>query len=120
MFYLTQETEPLEKNFSYKYAVNIKDPRVDVIIMFCEQTAKLMTENFLGTDDITEKDVHDTLKESINIIVGNFVGSAIQDYTKKIHIPTVIDDVSSIKVDTYDSALLFYKEEALNILLKVE
>ena len=117
MFFLTQETEPLEKSSSYRYAVSIKDQRLEIIIMFCERTARLMTENFLGTEEISEKDITDTLKECINIIVGNFVGSNIQDFTKKINIPNVID-VSSVKIDAYDSALLYYREEALNVLLK--
>lgn len=120
MFFLNQETEPINKNFNFKYAVNIKDPRVDIVILFCEKTARLMTENFLGTDDITETDIHDTIKESLNIIAGNYISTALSEYTKKIHIPVLFENISKLTFDQYESALLFYKEEPLKILLKIE
>jgi len=120
MFFLTQETEPYSRKFDYKYAVNIRDPKVDLIIMFCEQTAYLMTENFIGSDEITERDIHDTLKESINIIAGNFMPRAIPDFANKIYIPQMVQDLGSIKDDLYHSALLYYREEPLKILLKLE
>jgi len=120
MFFLTQETEPQNKNKKYKYAVNIKDPRVDLLIMFCENTANAMTENFLGNDEITEKDIHDTLKESINIIAGNFMPKAFPDFGNKIFIPVMVNNILEIDVKSYNSAMLFYREEPLNILLKVQ
>ena len=120
MFFLTQETEPQGKNKKFKYAVNIKDPRVDLLIMFCEKTAYAMTENFLGNDEITEQDIHDTLKESINIIAGNFMPKAFPDFGNKIFIPLMVKDISSIDMEAYNSAMLYYREEPLNILLKVQ
>jgi len=118
MFFLTQETEPNVKSCEYKYAVNIKDPRIDIIIMFCESTAFAMTENFLGLDDITEKDIEDTLKESINIIAGNFIPKAFPDFGNKIYIPEMIRNFEEIDVKSYNSAMLFYKEAPLHILMK--
>ena len=120
MFFLTQETEPYEKKNCYKYAVTIRDQKVDLVIMFCEQTASLMTENFIGSDEITEQDIHDTLKESINIIAGNFMPKAIPDFANKIRIPEMITNLNSIKEESYHSALLYYREEPLKILLKLE
>ena len=120
MFFLTQETEPQNTDKEYKFAVNIKDPRVDMIIMFCEKTAYSMTENFLGNDDITEQDIHDTLKESINIIAGNFMPKAFPDFGNKIFIPVMVKNISSIDTTSYNSAMLYYREEPLNILLKVQ
>jgi hypothetical protein len=78
-----------------------------------------MTENFIGTDDITEQDIHDTLKESINIIAGNFFPAAIPDFKNKIRIPMMISKISSIDTESYNSAILYYREEPLNILLKM-
>jgi hypothetical protein len=120
MFFLTQETEPQNSNKKYKYAVNIKDPRVDLIIMFSEKTAYTMTENFLGNDEITEQDIHDTLKESINIIAGNFMPKAFPDFGNKIFIPVMVKNISGIDIASYNSAMLYYREEPLNILLKVQ
>jgi len=120
MFFLTQETEPQNIDKTHKYAVNIKDPRVDLIIMFCENTANTMTENFLGNDDITEQDIHDTLKESINIIAGNFMPKAFPDFGNKIFIPVMVKNISGIDTASYNSAMLYYSEEPLNILLKVQ
>ena len=119
MFYLSQETEPLVKNFNYKYAVKIVDNKYDVILMFCDKTAKLMTENFLGDEKFNTTDIHDTLKECVNIIVGNFLGSLYPDAPKKINIPLMIENIESIAIDTYQHTMLFYKEEPLEILLKV-
>jgi len=119
MFFLSQETEPLVKNFDYKYAVGINDGKVDIIIMFCDKTAKMMTENFQGDDKITVADIHDTLKECVNIIVGNFLGDLYPNIPKKINIPVMIQDIRSIDIDSYDHSMLFFREEPLDILLKL-
>jgi chemotaxis protein CheY-P-specific phosphatase CheC len=119
MFFVTQETEPLVKHFNYKHAINIRDDKVDIILMFCEKTASVMTENFLGTDEISSQDIQDTLKESVNIIVGNFLGTMYPEMPKKINIPVMITNVHGIKVEAYESTILYFKEEPLNILLKV-
>jgi len=119
MFYLTQETEPIQPAYDYKYIVSIKDPNVDIILKFSVKTAVTMTENFLGTDEISENDIEDTLKEAINIITGNFIRITMNDLNTKINIPFMIRDVSSIRESEYGSELLFYKEEPLNILLKM-
>ena len=118
MFFLTQETEPLVKNFDYKYAVRIKDEKADVILMFCEKTAKLMTENFQGDDNITTVDIHDTLKECVNIIVGNFLGTTYPNVPKRINIPEMVENIGSIDLNAYKSAMLYFREEPLDILLK--
>ena len=118
MFFLTQETEPLVKNFDYKFAVRIKDEKADIILMFCEKTAKLMTENFQGDDNITTVDIHDTLKECVNIIVGNFLGSIYPNVPKRINIPEMIENIGSIDLNSYKSAMLYFREEPLDILLK--
>ena len=118
MFFLTQETEPLVKNYDYKYAVRIKDEKADVILMFCDKTAKLMTENFQGDDKITTIDIHDTLKECVNIIVGNFLGAIYPNVTKRINIPEMIENIGSIDLNAYQSAMLYFREEPLDILLK--
>ena len=118
MFYLTEETEPIQKEYDYRYAVCIKDPKVEVILLFSVKTAISMTENFLGTDDISDSDIKDTLKEAINIIMGNFIRVSMNDAETKINIP-FIQEVSQVKTDGYDSEMLFYKEEPLNILLKM-
>ncbi|MCL2063188.1 MAG: chemotaxis protein CheX [Candidatus Cloacimonetes bacterium] len=119
MFYLTEETEPIQKEQNFKYAVCIKDEKLDMILMFSGRTAVTMTENFLGTDDITDADIVDTLKEAINIITGNFIRISMNDQNAKINIPFMIDNISSIKTESYQTAMLFYKEEPLSILLKV-
>jgi len=119
MFYLTEETEPIQPEYNYKYAVCIKDPKVDIILVFSERTAATMTENFLGYDDITEDDIIDTLKEAINIITGNFIRLSMNDQITKINIPIMIDNISAINTQSYETALLFYKEEPLNILIKM-
>ena len=119
MFFLAQETEPQEQASDYQYAVRIVDHRVDIIIMFCQSTARTMTENFLGMDDITEQDIQDTLKESINIIAGNFMPNAFPDFGNKIYIPTLVTDLKGIDKNAYNSAMLYYREEPLNVLLKV-
>jgi len=118
MFFITQETEPLVKNFQYKFACNIQDAKFDIVLLFCEKTAVLMTENFLGIDKASTKDVQDTLKESVNIIVGNFLGALFPDSPKKINIPVMIDNINAINVDEYKNTLLYFKEEPLEILLK--
>ena len=120
MFYLTEETQPLKENSNYKYAVSIKDTKVEIILMFCEKTAKVMAENFLGTDDINENDIIDTLKEAINIITGNFVRVNMNDKSMKINIPFTINTQTPIAFENYQFAFLFYKEETLKILLKME
>ena len=119
MYFLVQETPPDEPNYGYKYAVSIKDPRVDIILMFCEQTAREMSVNFLGINEIELQDIHDTLKESINIIAGNFICAELAEYTKKINIPTMLEP-DKIDDSTYESAILFYNEEPVKILLKLE
>ena len=120
MFYLVQETPPDEQNHQYRYAVDIKDPRVDIILIFCEKTAIEMSENFLGINNIEQQDIHDTLKESINIIAGNFINAELAEYTKKINIPTMIENIGEIDEPSYESAILFYNEEPVKILLKLE
>jgi hypothetical protein len=119
MFYITEETEPLVKDFNYKFAVNIKDDKADIILMFCDKTAKLMTENFIGTNKISVNDIHDTLKECVNIIVGNFLGTLFPEMPKKINIPTIIEKVGTIDIHAYDHAILYFKEEPLDILVKM-
>jgi chemotaxis protein CheY-P-specific phosphatase CheC len=120
MFFLIQETPPEEKENVFKCAVQIKNPKVDIIIMYCEKTARQMAENFLGTDEFDEQDIQDTLKESINIIAGNFIGAELADITKRVHIPTLIENTDSIDVPKFDKAVLYYNEEPVQILLKIE
>ena len=117
MFYLIEETEPIQVAYNYQYAVCIKDPKLEIILMFSRKTAIAITENFLGTDEIEETDIVDTLKEAINIITGNYIRITLNDMQTKINIPYILD-VSDIKFENYNSALLFYKEEPLNILVK--
>jgi len=118
-FFLIQET-PTDTTPAFQYAVNIKDPKVDIIIMYCDKTAKEMSANLIGSDDITEQDIHDTLKESINIIAGNFIGSEFADSISRIRIPELIKNIESINQDQYESTVLYYNEEPVKILLKIE
>jgi len=119
MFYLTEETEPLQMRSELKYAVNIKNATVDILLIFSEKTAKCMAENFLGTDEITDHDIEDTLKEAINIITGNFIRINMNDKTTKIEIPQSIKPLTKIEHHKYETASLYYKEEQLKILLKM-
>jgi len=119
MFFLIPET-PADSEPAFKYAVNIKDPKVDIIILYCEKTAKEMSVNFLGTDEIGEQDIHDTLKESINIIAGNFIGSEFSTTISRIRIPEMIADLGSINQATYETTTLYYNEEPVKLLLKIE
>ena len=120
MYFLVQESPPDEPDHRYKYGVNIRDPRVDIILLFCENTAKEMSANFLGTNEYELSDIHDTLKESINIIAGNYISSQLVEYTKKINIPTMIENLDKFDETGYESAVLFYNEEPVKILLKLE
>ena len=120
MFFLMQETEPIQVVEDYKYAVSIQDPKVEIVLMFCGKTAAMMAENFIGMDEISENDVIDTLKEAINIVAGNFIRSCMNDLQTKINIQFVIKDVGKINLGEYSTALLYYQEEPLNILLKME
>jgi len=119
MFFLIPET-PGEEEPKYKYGVNIKDTKVDIIILYCERTAQEMSVNFLGMDEIDEQDLFDTLKESINIIAGNFIGSEFSDKNTRIRIPEMIKDIDAIKQSEYETTVLWYNEEPVKILLKIE
>jgi len=119
MFFLIQET-PCDTEPKYKYGVNIKDTKVDIIILYCERTAQEMSVNFLGTDEIKEQDLCDTLKESINIIAGNFIGSEFAEANTRIRIPEMIPNIDAIKQSEYESTMLWYNEEPVKILLKIE
>jgi len=119
-YFFIQETQTDESGAEYKYAVNIKDSRLDIIILFCQKTAVLMAENLLGTCDVDEDDIVDALKESINIIVGNLYGTPLGEDMKKVSIPEMIKNIGAITEQNYEKALLFYNEEPLKILLKIE
>ena len=118
MFFLMEETEPFQIEFNYKYAVNIKDEFMDIIMMFGPKTAVQMAENFMGTDDISVSDISDTLKEAINIIVGNLIRQNMQQVTTKVSIPVMIENLATIKPEEYQTVLLFYNDEPLNLLIK--
>jgi chemotaxis protein CheY-P-specific phosphatase CheC len=118
MFFLIQETPSEDQNIELKYAVNIKDPKVDIIMLFCEETAYSMAENFLGTDEIEDSDIVDTLKECINIIAGNIIGNELMEYTTRVNIPSMLD-IATIDKSTFEKAVLFYNEKPVEILLKL-
>jgi hypothetical protein len=118
MFFLIQETPSEDQSPQLKYAVNIKDPKVDIIMLFCEATASSMAENFLGTDELEDSDIVDTLKECINIIAGNIIGNELMEYTTRVNIPSMLN-IATIDKSAYEKAVLYYNEEPVEILLKL-
>jgi CheY-specific phosphatase CheX len=77
MFYIF--LEPVDKcNGEYKFAVSIKfsGPANGVIgVKFSRELAEVMVQNMLNIDrsEITDRLVEDCLKESVNMIGGNFL-----------------------------------------------
>ena len=120
MFYIMEETQPFNIVQNYKYAATIKDENIEIILMFCEKTARMMTENFLGmeSDEMTETDIEDTIKEAINIIAGNYVRTAFEGKILRIGIPTMIENIARIVPTDYEIAMLFFKEEPIQVLIK--
>lgn len=118
MFFLTEETEPASKNFNFKYAVCIENDKFSIILVYTEKVARLLTENFLGIDDITDDDIYDTLKEVINIIAGNFIGIYLKNLSDKVPVPYAIKDIKELKTDDYMADMMFFKEDPLKLMLK--
>ena len=118
MFYLNPETQPDTIIPKLHYAVSISTDNVEFIMMFCQKTAHMMAENFMGTDDITETDIQDTLKEAINIIIGNYIGQEYPESSVKIPIPVMIKNLNTINIDLYEKIILYYNEEPVQILKK--
>jgi hypothetical protein len=119
-YFFIQETHADDSAHEYKYAVNIKDDKIDIIILFCKNTATMMAENLLGIDEVEEDDIKDALKESINIVVGNLYGTPLGDDLKTVPLPAMLENISAICEQNYEKALLYYNEEPLKILLKIE
>ena len=120
MFYLIPETQPEAVKENFEYAANIRAEKLDIIMMFCKRTAALMAENFLGTDEITDQDICDTLKECINIIAGNFIGKEYPESSLIVPIPTITKNIKSVNTMNYEKINLYYNEEPTQILVLIE
>ncbi len=119
MFFLIEEAEPLKKNFDFKYGVCIENDKFSIILLYTDKVAKLLTENFLGTDVISDEDIYDTLKEAINIIAGNFIGLHLKNLSDKVPVPYKIKDLKTIKNEDYNAKIMFFHEDPLKLMLKL-
>ncbi|MCX5846832.1 MAG: chemotaxis protein CheX [Deltaproteobacteria bacterium] len=92
MFYVF--LEPVNDEYSdYAMAATIQFGgalKGEVKIFVSERLAKSMVQNLLGieTEDITEKDIEDCIKEAVNMICGNFLGRLDQTKVFDLSIPS--------------------------------
>ena len=94
MFYVF--LEPLHDEYSdYAMGSSIKFDGAlhgELMILVSEELAKTMVQNLLGlqSEEITEQDIEDCVKEAANMICGNFLSNLDQTKVFDLSIPLFI------------------------------
>lgn len=120
MFFMIEQPEPEEYVENYHYYAEIDDKSYRIIILFSKKITKELASNFLGVETkIPEKEILDCLREVINMIAGNFIGSCNIKQDKLISIP-VSNKTNLLKANEkeYEKEILFYLGQPLKILYK--
>ncbi len=121
MFFMIEETPPDDTSENYQYESVIDDPFFTIKILLGKELAMEITTNFLGMeDDIEEEDIHDCLKEIVNMFAGNFIGDYYPQHDKLIPIPetTHIENYNVENYKDFESTVFYYDSKPLKLLLK--
>ena len=90
MFFMNEETVPDTYDAKYKYCAYIDHAELKINLCCGNDLTKILTENFLGTEDFDENDMKDVLKEILNMIAGNYVGEYLREFPDSIPVPKII------------------------------
>ncbi len=91
MFFLfpEDETPSLPKEL-YEGSISISNGSpIHLHFFIGADLAKVMAENFIGEDEITERDIVETIKEFVNMVVGNYISDIDPEGMMELGIPQV-------------------------------
>ncbi len=121
MFFMMETNPPKKIVETYDFSAGIKGDFFEIKIFLNSETAAEITTNFLGFDETPEdEDIVDSIKEILNMIVGNFIGQHYPEHQSVLYFPYCKKESSNEKeVSDFDKELLFYDNIPLAIYLKV-
>jgi len=115
MFFMNEETVPDTYDAKYKYCAYIDHAELKINLCCGNDLTKILTENFLGTEDFDENDMKDVLKEILNMIAGNYVGEYLREFPDSIPVPKIISFSKNAKSNNMPCETLFYEGLPLRI-----
>ncbi len=118
MFYLYEETPVNLNREIFYYMAEVRDDQFEIRILVGKELGKILTSNFLGVEgDLSEEDVNDSLKEILNMIVGNYIGRCYPNFKKNLPIPSTLKIENYCKDATASECNMFYQGLPLKAIL---